>query len=94
MIAVREGYISAEFAVYGHQMCYCDVESIGVRGEAGGTDLQEKHNYFEALRWFHALRHTQTHIRADGVKKASRVRGRDDGPSGKHFWLSRKHLIR
>lgn len=39
MIAVREGYISAEFAVYGHQMCYCDVESIGVRGEAGGTDL-------------------------------------------------------
>lgn len=39
MITVREGYISAEFAAYGHQMCYCDVESIGVRGEAGGTDL-------------------------------------------------------
>lgn len=37
MIAVREGYISAEFAVYGHQMCYCDVESIGVKG-GGGRD--------------------------------------------------------
>lgn len=31
MIAVREGYIIVEFAVYGHQMCYC--ESVVMWGE-------------------------------------------------------------
>lgn len=71
MIAVREGYIIVEFAVYGHQMCYC--ESVVMWGELVWGEERPLwqththtliHNSFSvALERVHGFKrtHTDTH---------------------------------
>ena len=53
MIAVSEGYIIVEFAVYGHQMCYCESVVMWESWCEGKKDLYGENT--------HTHTHTHTH---------------------------------
>lgn len=57
MIAVREGYIIVEFAVYGRQMCYCE-SVVDVCVCVGGASVKGGETF---------MAHTHTHIHTHAV---------------------------
>ena len=49
MIAVSEGYIIVEFAVYGHQMCYCESVVMWESWCEGKKDLYGENTHTQLL---------------------------------------------